>query len=296
MSESQVGPWARDKLDRLGKYLAAYTTIMKEQKWCKGFVYIDAFAGPGEHEIRPSQKDSCGVAQALWDSSRFGAEQDEQREYVDGSPRVALEIRYPFSKYVFVEKSERRAAELEQLRVEFGGSRNISIRQEDCNTYLLDRAANVDWQSYRALAFLDPFGMQVPWQTLATLGDTGGVEVFLNFPVGMAIQRLLLRRGEFNEKQKSKLDEYFGSPEWFDVLYTEQPGLFGDQDPVKVENSGQILVKWYRKRLLEHFTCVSKAELIRNTKRGHLYYLMLATHKKSGLEIANHVLSAGETI
>ena len=52
MAESVVGPWAQDKLDRLRKYLHAYTSIMKEQKWCKGYYYIDAFAGPGHHEVR----------------------------------------------------------------------------------------------------------------------------------------------------------------------------------------------------------------------------------------------------
>jgi len=45
MAESVVGPWAADKLDRLGKYLSAYTTIMKDQDWCERFYYIDAMAG-----------------------------------------------------------------------------------------------------------------------------------------------------------------------------------------------------------------------------------------------------------
>ena len=35
MNTSQVGPWVKDKLDRLGKYLNAYTTIMRRQEWCE---------------------------------------------------------------------------------------------------------------------------------------------------------------------------------------------------------------------------------------------------------------------
>ena len=57
MAKSVVGPWAQDKLERLRKYLNVYTTIMKEQRWCQGYHYIDAFAGPGEHEIRGDSTD-----------------------------------------------------------------------------------------------------------------------------------------------------------------------------------------------------------------------------------------------
>ena len=35
----QVGPWARDKLERLGKYLAAYTRILSKQPWLEGYIY-----------------------------------------------------------------------------------------------------------------------------------------------------------------------------------------------------------------------------------------------------------------
>lgn len=58
MAESVVGPWAKDKLDRLAKYLHAYTVIMKDRRWCQGYHYIDAFAGPGEHEVRRQKTDN----------------------------------------------------------------------------------------------------------------------------------------------------------------------------------------------------------------------------------------------
>jgi hypothetical protein len=36
--------------------------------------------------------------------------------------------------------------------------------------------------------------------------------------------------------------------------------------------------------------------LIRNTRGGHLYYLMLASPKSTGVKIADYILGAGETI
>jgi hypothetical protein len=165
VAKSVVGPWARDKLDRLGKYLTAYTTIMKDQSWCEGYHYIDAFAGPGEHTVRQSDSDKRHAAQqALLDVSSFGAEQKEQQEFLAGSPRVALEIPHPFTHYVFVEHSPDRIAALEKLKAEYGKSRSIIIRQENCTIYLRDRVVSnpkINWKKHRAIVFLDPFGMQV---------------------------------------------------------------------------------------------------------------------------------------
>lgn len=296
---SVVGPWAKDKLDRLGKYLHAYTTIMKEQsRWCEGYHYIDAFAGPGSHTVREAETDARQAAQAaLLDIAEFGAEQEEQQQFLAGSPRVALSIANPFTSYVFVERSPERVTALEDLKAEYGSTRRIVVRNADCTKYLMEKvAANtaIDWKKHRALVFLDPFGMQVGWQTIEALAATDAIEIFLNFPVGMAIQRLLKRRPEtFTDAQRRKLDGYFGSPEWFDVLYKKAKTLFDDDAQEKVTASGEALLKWYRDRLRKHFKHVSKAALITNTRGGHLYYLLLASQNKTGVKIADDILSAG---
>jgi len=300
MADSVVGPWAADKLDRLGKYLSAYTTIMKDQQWCEGFYYIDAFAGPGEHEVRKKERgQSRTKTNPLVDVASFGQAQEEQQQFLAGSPRVALNIQHPFTGYVFIDRSPTRVAQLESLKEQFGESRTIRIRQQDCNGYLQKNVVanpKVDWRCNRALVFLDPFGMQVPWRTLELLGQTEAIEVFLNFPVGMAIQRLLPRdTGKITDQRRAMLDEYFGSPEWFDVVYRTTRTFFGDAEE-KIEQSGKRLVKWYQGRLRAAFGHVTKAALIRNTRRGHLYYLMLASPKRTGARIADHILGAGETI
>jgi hypothetical protein len=40
--EPAIGLWTKIKLHILREYAAAYTTILKEQPWCKGYTYIDA--------------------------------------------------------------------------------------------------------------------------------------------------------------------------------------------------------------------------------------------------------------
>ena len=301
MAESVVGPWAKDKLDRLAKYLHAYTVIMKDQRWCEGYHYVDAFAGPGEHEVRQRNLSKRHDAQhALLDVSSYGSEHEEQRQFLAGSPRIALDLEFPFTNYVFVEHSAERIGALERIKAEYGSARRIHVRQEDCTKYLRDKiAANprLNWKTNRALVFLDPFGMQAGWQTIAELAATKAIEVFLNFPVGMAIQRLLLRQPDkFTDSQRRRLDEYFGSPDWKSALYKRRKTLFGHDEQEKIDESGAALLKWYRDRLRTVFSHVSKAALVRNTRGGHLYYLLLASHNKNGVKIADDILSAGEVV
>ena len=291
-----VGPWAREKLECLGKYLAAYTIILRKQHWLKGYFYIDAFAGPGSLKVRQEQA-ADPAQQSLLEVSEYGSSDPDEVEYISGSPRVSLELKHPFTVYVFIELDKARIAQLEAHKAEFEApERRIFIREEDCNTYfnkLLSRYSVADWQRYwRGVVFLDPFGMQVPWETIAAIARTRAIEVILNFPVGMAIQRLLKRSGQFLDREREKLDEYFGTPQWYARLYERRQDLFGD-DIVKVENSGQVLLEWYLKRLAQIFPFVSPARLIRGTRGHPLYYLIHAGPNETGAKIAKDILAQG---
>jgi three-Cys-motif partner protein len=155
--------------------------------------------------------------------------------------------------------------------------------------------ARFDWKRWRGVVFLDPFGMQVPWKTISDIGDTGALEIFLNFPLGMAIQRLLKRDAKFSSRERARLDEYFGDPGWFDVAYPESRGLF-ESIRAKAPNAEELLVKWYRNRLAALFGYVSEAYLVRNSHGGHLYFLVFAGPNKTGAKIANDILRGGSRL
>jgi hypothetical protein len=78
------GRWTHLKLEALEKYLAAYTTALKNQHY--RLLYIDAFAGSG-------------------DFSTKGA--DGHRIYT-GSARIALDTQPMFDELVFIEHSRSR--------------------------------------------------------------------------------------------------------------------------------------------------------------------------------------------
>ena len=289
----EVGPWAKEKLDCLGKYLHAYTTILRKQKF-NGYFYIDAFAGPGTLKVRKQQA-NMSSQQPLFEISEYVAEDSGESEYINGSPNVALNLKYPFTDYVFIEIHRERIGQLEELKTKYNNMkpiRRIHIRNEDCNEYLSTFLNKFTWKEWRGVVFLDPFGMQVQWDTIAKIGKTNAIEVFINFPVGMAIQRLLKNSGEFTQEQREKLDQYFGTDEWYDLIYSSTPGLFGDQT-TKIQSAGDTLVRWYRNRLKEVFDHVSTAREIQDTRGRPLYYLIFAGPNPTGAKIANDVLRQG---
>ena len=294
-----VGKWAAEKLECLEKYLSAHTIILRKQSGrFQGYFYIDAFAGAGRARLRDKPQGAAEESQLILQISDFGESDEERIEYIDGSPKVALGIEYPFTNYIFIDNDAERISKLQELKDAYADSRNISIREGDSNVELRNLASgsNIDWQHHRAVVLLDPFGMQVPWSTIETLAKTRAMEVIVNFPVGMAIQRLLPQSGEFGPNQRAMLTHYLGSPDWESVVYEESPDLFGETLISKVDQSGHRLAKWYQERLTRTFGFGARPRLIRNSQGGHLYYILFAGPNAVGAKIASHILSQGETV
>jgi len=50
----EVGPWAKEKLDALARYLDFYTKVLKNQRWRT--IYLDAYAGGGRAVLRAEER------------------------------------------------------------------------------------------------------------------------------------------------------------------------------------------------------------------------------------------------
>jgi three-Cys-motif partner protein len=293
----ECGPWAVEKLGFLKNYLTAYTTIIR--KHFRRFTYIDAFAGPGSHKVRdrPNARETLETGQRalLADPIIANPEEDgSTAAFIDGSPRIALGIEHRFTDYVFVDLDSSRIEKLSRLKTEFPEA-SIHVRQEDCNSYLAKVVPEIDWSGERAVAFLDPFGMHAYWQTIELLARTRAIEVFINFPVGMAMQYFLRRDGDIQERDLRRLDTYMGTREWFDIVYETTDDLIG-RNTIKRNDSGHRLACWYAGKLRSVFGFASPPRLVRNTRGSYLYYLIWAGPNKTGEKIAKHVLESGEMI
>jgi three-Cys-motif partner protein len=287
--DQAVGPWAKEKLDSLGAYLDYYTKRLKNQTWCKARWYVDAFAGPGLSPVRQSKKSEpqdAGFLEGLVED----AVEPEAIEYIKGSPRVALELANPFDHYIFIESDPDRIGELESLKAEFSGRRDIHVLSGDASERLLELLSRpINWRSNKGVVFLDPFGMQVPWSTIERIGKTHGLETIINFPWAMAINRLLMKSGDIPAAWQLRLDLTFGSGEWRDLVYEQRSDLLGTQR-VKREDATDRMLSWFSLRLKDAFGHASDAQLIKNTRGNPLYYLVWAGPHPAGLVGANYIL------
>src|SRR5438309_11191134 len=123
------GDWTAQKLDRVRKYLVAYATIMRKQKF--RFAYIDAFAGTGYNTMPATNEDGGLLFPELVS--------DETTGFIDGSARIALKVEPRFTKYIFIEKDPTRFAELPKLRDEFPAlASDIVLVNAEANSWLRD--------------------------------------------------------------------------------------------------------------------------------------------------------------
>ena len=133
------------------------------------------------------------------------------------------------------------------------------------------------------------------WTRSGRLAATKRIEVMINFTLGMAIQRVLPRSAELRPGWRETLDRFFGSLDWYGQVYEEKTDLLGTKSE-KRQDAGQRLLEWYRGRLKAAFGHVSPARLIKNTKGGHLYYLIWAGPHPKGLDGARYILTKGEKL
>lgn len=266
--EDLIGRWSVEKLNLLKKYLSAYVKILSNQAWCKGYEYIDAFAGTG----KPKTKD--------------------EQVYIDGSPRIALSLSPPFTQYHFIEQSDWRVSRLLALRKEFHAL-GIAIYHGDCNKVLheqilpqLTRATQK-----RAIVFVDPFGMHIEWQTMVALAQPKTIEVFVNVPI-MAVQRSVLKRQpeKITPQDRDRMRRFWGSGDWEAAFYQEEATLFGTEQ-IKVRAAASELARRYGDRLATLFPYHTQPIVMTNSTNSPLYALVFASHNKTGVKIAQDIFA-----
>ena len=282
------GDWTMEKLERVRKYLVAYTTIMKDKPF--RFAYIDAFAGTGYRTHKQDDNPNELMFPEITEQ--------EVQDFLDGSARIALQVQPKFQKYIFIEKDDNRFAELQKLKTEFPSVQNdIEVVQSDANIYLKDLCLNRDWKNHRAVLFLDPYGMEVEWNTITAIARTQAIDLWLLFPLGAAVNRLLKKDGDIDTTLRSKLDRFFGATDWYDAFYetTSTKTLFGKETITQKIGDFKSIEQYFVKRLQTVFTKVANNPLpLYNSRNNPLYLLCFASGNPKGaptaVKIAQHIL------
>lgn len=213
----------RDKLRRLQAYLRAYSTALKQS----GFVlaYIDAFAGSGDRDVVQAAFPLLGDGETV-----------ERVVTVPGSARIAIDTDPPLHRLILIEKDRRRFAELLQIKAQHP-NRCIECRQGDANDIVQEICSTLPWRGpaapgkgMRAVMFLDPYGMQVGWETLRAIARTEAVDLWYFFPL-MGVYRQAARDlAAVDPDKRRALTFLLGTEEWMTAWYppaaSHQASLF----------------------------------------------------------------------
>jgi three-Cys-motif partner protein len=183
----ETGSWAAEKLDYLARYINVFETAMRE-RW-KTRCYLDLMAGPGKNLIR----DSGAV--------------------LLGSPLLSLTTPHPFTHYFFAEASEENYQALHQRCAASPYLSQITIRSGDCNKLVnefVDLIKQNDQYSLN-LAFLDPEGFELRWETVAKIATIKRIDLVINYPQG-GLNRLMPKI--VDSADQNQIDLFFGGLEW----------------------------------------------------------------------------------
>ena len=288
--QSFGGRWTAEKLERLRKYLHAYVQILDKQPWCEEFCYIDAFAGTG-YNTPKAPTDIEDTPSLLPEVTAA-----DTQEFLDSSVRIALQIEPPFKRYVFIEKDGSKASELNRLKADYPDlADRIEPVTGDANTEIQRICSTWNWSKRRAVLFLDPFGMQVTWSTIEAVAKTGAIDMWLLFPAGIGVNRLLPKHGDIPESWRRRLDAFLGVPEsvWHPEFYKteQQQDLFGEVAASQKIATIKSIGRFFNQRLKTVFDNVAPEPLeLCNDSGTSLYLLCFAAKNATALKIANHIL------
>lgn len=296
------GSWSESKLDCVERYSITYLQVMQKQKWCD-LHYVDAFAGRGKQALKAKTTSRVEVLEL---EAFFGDESERRdtEEFLVGSALRALKASRssprPFDQFTLIDADPLSCTELRSLVdsdfPEVQG--RIKIQCEDANAALEAYIDSVNWPKTRSLVFLDPFGLEVGWNTITRLAATKACDVWYLFPLGGVI-RMMTNSGRIPTAWQTRLDELFGTHDWYKEFYrpTRQQSLFEDErNQIQKAASTDQVATYIRQRLRTAFPAVSDAGILRNGKSAPLFALLLCVSnpnkaaQKAALRIANHLL------
>jgi three-Cys-motif partner protein len=179
----EAGSWTEDKLYFWNGYIDITTTSMVgHPKWPEGLVY-DLFAGPGVCQIPASGR-------------RF-----------PGSPLIAAHAPKAFRSILLCELDLANADALDKRLSLSPAAGRQRIFRGNCNDRIKD-ITNAIPSGALTLAFIDPEGLHVWFDTIATLSRSGRVDLLILFADRMDIVRNVdMYFGQTN----SNLDRMFGA-------------------------------------------------------------------------------------
>ena len=255
------GVYAKDKLNILRRVLYMFTTSMRGKPWV-ALNYIDLESGPGKNRIR------------------------ESAEIVLGSPLLALTTEQAFDNYFLVEQNLGNFDSLQTRVMTHDYSRRIMLFSDDCNKAIEEIAVRIEaidemkdpekWDSL-SIAFVDPEGLEVEWDTIEALGKRIRCDLVINVSTSTIIRSIY---SAFGSSRESAIDRFYGNRDWRAVY----GNLDNRRDGAAVRRA---MLDLYAKQLqnLSYKTTKPNGEyIVLNSRNRQLYCLLAASKHQLGVD------------
>lgn len=268
------GEWTIQKLHIIEEYLKAYSTVLKNLKVKK--IYVDGFAGSGITELKTKNEKSNSMLIKVDDDVNT-------HTIVNGS--ALLSLKYDFDEYYFLELDADRIKTLENhIKKDFPEKLNkVHFIDGDSNKTLLNVVSKITKYD-RCLMFLDPYALELKWETLSAIAKCGVIDLWYLFPLSLV--RLLDKEREITSANKQKVTSILGTEDWFEQLFIEssQLNMFGDTHYDRV--SYEQVLNYVKKRFATIFTYVSpNSKVLKNVRKNSpmfmLCFMMTNTSEKA---------------
>jgi three-Cys-motif partner protein len=209
----ETGAWTQEKLFTWNLYLEITSSAMADNPKWSGLVYVDLFGGPGVCQLKETKK-------------RY-----------PGSALLAAFAPKPFRSILVCEKDVALAEAL-KTRLEHAASGRGHVIVGDCNEKIGELVKKIPERAL-TLAFIDPEGLHVHFETLRILTANRQIDVAILLADGMDI----VRNVDVYEKQaESNIDRFFGPDSDWRTEWRNLP----NQNP---ENTCQLFGNIYKKQL-----------------------------------------------
>lgn len=282
------------KLSVVGAYLRAYTRALRKifgQLW-----YVDAFAGTGSRIVKHR-----ALPQTLFGDPPV----PERIERLRGSAQIAIDARPSFDRLIFIEKKKSFAAALRKLKAQHP-DRNIVVIRGDANEAIQKLIRETSWSKKRAVLFLDPYGMDVDWQTLRVIAGTKAIDVWYLFSLSGFYRQATVRLSKVDNSKRAALNRILGSTTWENDLYPRRPKmrtLMGDlRELPRTRNKNVRALEAYMKERLETiFGAVLDPLRLPKGKGAQRYslFLCISSDNPKAIEVATrigrHILNTGNS-
>ena len=264
-------------------------SFREKNKW--KLIYFDGFAGSGSRNEAKKEANSDLLQELFRD---YCLDEAELETYKGAAERVLSIPQKGFDFYYFVDKDPESSAMLKQRLSKYEKIKRLEFRNSDANKQIemLAKAMHND-NSLAALVLLDPFGMQVDWNSIEQLKGTR-TDLWILIPTGVIVNRLLDRKGELTHIEKLTL--FFGKDENFlrDYFYKRKKvdTLFGETEIIeKVKKPIEKIAELYIEQLKTIFDYVTEKPLVLyNTRNTPIFHFACASNNQTAIKIASQII------